>query len=185
MLVFFIQFKFDGIDLKFLGIYPRKLEGMIGILTAPLIHSADNPGHIMSNILPLLVLGGTLYFFYESIAPYVFGWCYFATNILVWMFAWNDGFHIGASGLIYGMASFLIFYGFFKRDFKSLIISVAIMILYSGLVYGLLPFEPNISVESHLFGAIVGLILAMYYGRKKNEPVNSDVSDDYADPDFI
>ena len=184
MLVYFVQFtlsKSMDINLNFLGIYPRKLEGLIGIFTAPLVHSTQNPGHIMSNIIPFLILAGTLYFFYDTIAHYVFGFCYFATNILVWLFAWNDGYHIGASGLVYGIASFLIFYGFFKRDVKSLIISVIILILYSGLVYGLLPFDPHVSVESHLFGAIVGLLLAMYFGKRNipSKKIYIHKADDY------
>jgi len=155
--------QFLGISLKFLGIYPRTLFGTIGILTSPFIHG--NLLHIISNTIPFLILGGVLFFFFERIAPYVFAYCFFYTNILVWLFA-RPNMHIGASGLVYGMASFLIFYGFFKKDIKSLLISAIILFFYAGMVYGILPTQPNISWESHLFGAVVGLFSAMYFGRR-------------------
>lgn len=162
-LVFSIE-QFFHLNLEFLGIYPRHLFGLIGILTAPFIHG--NIVHIISNTIPFLILAGVLFFFFERIAPPVFASCYFFTNILVWIFG-RSSIHIGASGLVYGLASFLIFFGFFRKDFKSLLISVVILFFYSGMIYGILPSDPHISWESHLFGAIVGLFTAMYYSRTK------------------
>jgi membrane associated rhomboid family serine protease len=69
--------------------------------------------------------------------------------------------HIGASGLVYGIAFFLISYGIFKKDFKALLISIVVIFFYGSLVYGILPYQPGISWESHLFGAIVGLLSAL------------------------
>jgi len=150
---------FLHIDLSFLGILPRTAYGLIGIFTAPMIHG--NSVHIISNTIPLLFLGWTLFYFYESKARQVFIICYFGTNILVWFFA-RPSLHIGASGLIYGIAMFLISYGIFKRDFKSLIISIVVMFFYGSMVYGILPYQPGISWESHLFGAIVGVFTALF-----------------------
>jgi len=157
--------KFFHLNLTIFGILPREPIGLIGIFTAPLIHG--NALHIISNTIPLLVLGGVLYFFYEDLAPKVFVSCYFITNILVWIIG-RKSLHIGASGLVYGIASFLIFYGFFKKDLKSLIISIIILFLYSGMVYGLIPDQPHISWESHLSGALVGFVLAYSSARKNN-----------------
>jgi len=166
--VFSIQF-FLHINLNGFGILPRTLPGMVGILTAPLIHG--NSVHILSNTIPLLFLGWTLFFFYESIARQIFIICYLVTNLLVWIFA-RPSLHIGASGLVYGIACFLIFYGFFKKDFKSLIISVIILFFYGSMVYGIFPNQPGISWESHLIGAIVGGYAAMYFARNRQPRVN-------------
>ena len=156
-----------GIDLGVFGILPREPLGLIGVFTAPLIHGSVI--HLTSNTLPFLFLGTTLYFFYYPIASRVFYLCYFGSGILVWIFA-RTSFHIGASGVIYGMASFLIFYGFFRKDFKSLFISTVIIFFYWSLVYGILPTQSGVSWESHLLGGIVGFIGAMHFGRQKGQP---------------
>lgn len=155
--IYFIEITFR-INFSMFGILPRSLPGLIGILTAPLIHK--NVAHLVSNTMPLLVLGTMLYMFYDRIARRVFLQCYFLTGILVWVFA-RPSFHIGASGLIYGLASFLIFFGLFRKDFKSLIISVVIMIFYGSLFYGILPTQSQVSFESHLMGGIVGFFNAI------------------------
>ena len=161
--VFTIQF-FLGIDFSRFGILPRTTQGLPGILVAPLIHG--NSVHIISNTIPLLFLGWTLFFFYEEIAKKVFIICYFLTNVLVWVIA-RPSIHIGASGIVYAIAFFLIFYGFFKKDFKSLVISAVIIFFYGGLVYGLFPNQPGISWESHLIGAVVGGYAALNFSQRK------------------
>jgi membrane associated rhomboid family serine protease len=156
-LVFSFEVYFST-DLGFLGILPRTLRGLPGILTAPLIHGSL--AHITSNTVPLLFLGSILFFFYKDIAEIVFFRCYIVTNVLVWLFSPRVFYHIGASGLIYGLSAFLIFYGVLRRDFLSLIISIAIFMLYGGIFYGVLPSDPHISWESHLGGAVVGTYTA-------------------------
>ncbi|MGF1635473.1 MAG: rhomboid family intramembrane serine protease [Cyclobacteriaceae bacterium] len=162
-LVFILEGHLD-FNIKFLGIYPRTVWGLAGILFAPFIHG--DLRHLVSNTAPVLFLGATLYFFYGRIAGKVFYLCFFATNILVWLFG-RPSMHIGASGLIYGLASFLIFFGLFRKDFISLLISVVIVLLYGGMMYGILPMQTGVSWESHLFGAVVGAIAAMQYSRVK------------------
>ena len=163
-LAFSIQF-FYGIDLGFLGIKPRSISGISGILTAPMIHG--NLSHVISNTLPLLFLGSILFFFYERIGGKVFFRCYFYTNILVWLLSPRASYHIGASGLIYGLSAFLIFFGLLRRDFVSLLISLAILFIYGGIFYGVLPTDPHISWESHLAGALVGTVTAFNLADKK------------------
>ncbi len=164
-LVFSIEF-FYGFDFSYLGIKPRTVGGLIGIFTAPMLHG--NYMHLISNTFPLLFLGSVLYFFYDRIAGIVFFRCYFITNILVWLISPRPSYHIGASGLIYGLAAFLICYGFLKQEFVALIVSACILFIYGGiLVAGVLPADPRISWESHLAGALVGAVTAFNLSQKK------------------
>jgi membrane associated rhomboid family serine protease len=164
-LTFSIEF-FYGYDFGFLGIKPRTFEGLIGIFTAPMIHG--NYMHLISNTFPLLFLGSVLYFFYERIAGVVFFRCYFVTNILVWLISPRPSYHIGASGLIYGLAAFLISYGFLKQEIVALIISGSILFIYGGVfLAGVLPADPRISWESHLAGALVGVVTAFNLSQKR------------------
>lgn len=161
-LIFFVELNF-GINLSVFGILPREAFGLLGVLFAPLLH--DSVLHLVSNTLPLLFLGTTLYYFYGKIARKVFLMSYFLTGALVWLFG-RPTFHIGASGLIYGIASFLFFSGIVRGEFKSLIISLAVVLTYGGLVWGVLPSVPGVSWESHLFGALVGGVAAFVYRNK-------------------
>lgn len=156
------------VDLGFMGILPRTVTGLLGIFTAPLIHG--NLTHLISNTFPLLFLGATLYLFYDRIATQVFFQCYFFTNFLVWLFG-RPYYHIGASGLVYGLAGFLIFFGIFRRNTRSIIISAIIILLYGSLWYGVLPQDTYISWESHLMGALVGIGSA--FGMSKIKKVNN------------
>ncbi len=157
-LVFSIEV-FANINLGHLGIRPRTLTGLIGIFTAPMIHGSLN--HLISNTIPLLFLGSTLFFFYGRIAGVVFFRCYIITNILVWLFSPRVSYHIGASGLIYGLSAFLILFGLIRKDFLSMVISLVVFIMYGGIFYGVLPTESHVSWESHLAGAIVGVATAI------------------------
>ena len=152
-------------DLARLGIYPRTLSGLTGILFAPMIHGSLI--HLISNTFPILFLGSVLFFFYDRIARQVFFQCYFITSILVWIFG-RSSLHIGASGLLYGIAAFLISIGLFRKDFKSILISIVILIFYGGLIYGVFPSQPGVSWESHLLGAIVGVGTASQMAKIKN-----------------
>ncbi|MDB4742228.1 rhomboid family intramembrane serine protease [Cyclobacteriaceae bacterium] len=162
MWLFFSVSFFFNIDFGFLGILPRSYFGLIGIFTGPLVHG--NLHHISSNSVPVLFLGTILYFFYPKIANRIFLQCYFFTNILVWFFG-RTFLHIGASGLIYALAFFLISIGFFEGKFRALIISIAVLAVYGSLIYTAFDFNQAVSWESHLFGALVGVTSA--YSIKK------------------
>lgn len=163
VLVFLIQVLFY-IDLGFLGILPHVYSGLIGIVFAPLIHGSSM--HLYANLFPVLILGSSLYFFYDRIADQVFFYCYFLTNFIVWLFG-RPYYHIGASGLVYGLAMFLIALGFFRGSFKSILISVVIIIFYGGIIYGIMPTNKLISWESHLAGAVVGMTMAFFASKKR------------------
>lgn len=166
-LCFTIQL-YSGVDLGFLGVLPRTMYGLLGVFTAPLVHGST--AHLISNTFPLLFLGTTVYMFYDRIATQVFLQCYFFTNILVWIFG-REYYHIGASGLVYALAGFLIFFGMFRRNPKSILISVIVIFLYGGLIYGIIPQNTYVSWESHLLGAIVGVGSA--FGMSKISKVSS------------
>lgn len=163
-LIFTIEF-YTQMDFGHLGIYPLKLTGLVGVFFGPMLHGSFS--HIMSNTIPLLVLGSSLYFFFPANAPRVFVYSYFFTGILVWVFG-RPFYHIGASGLVYALASFLVFFGFFSRNFKSVIISAITIFFYGGMVYGLFDFNQRVSWESHLMGAVVGFANAYIFSRNKN-----------------
>jgi membrane associated rhomboid family serine protease len=162
-LVFYLEIMF-GLPLSGYGIEPRTLHGLIGILAGPLIHG--DLLHLVSNTVPLLFLGWVLFFFYPRIGGVVFLRAYFWTNVLVWLFA-RPANHIGASGVVYGLAFFLIFFGIFRRDFLSIFISVVVLLLYGGVFYGVLPSDPRISWESHFAGALVGIVTAVTFAKQK------------------
>jgi len=162
-LVFYLE-GFFAVDAGFLGIYPRDIFGLVGVFLAPLLHG--NLIHLISNTVPLLFLGAVLFFYYSKIASSEFLRCYLITNILVWCFA-RPSLHIGSSGLVYGLASFLIFFGLLRRDVKSLFISAIVLIAYGGIFYGVLPTNPYVSWESHLFGALVGVWSAVSFKNRK------------------
>jgi membrane associated rhomboid family serine protease len=162
--VFAVEF-FYGIDLGFLGIMPRTLWGLVGVFTAPMVHG--DLGHLISNTFPLIFLGATLFFFYQRIGYLVFVRCYFVTNLLVWLLSPRLSFHIGASGLVYGISAFLIFFGLLRKDFMSLLISMVVLLSYGGIFYGVLPTDPRVSWESHLAGFIVGTVTAFQLKDKK------------------
>lgn len=147
-------------DLSFLGIYPRTIKGSIGILTSPFIHGDIQ--HLVSNTFPLVILGTGLFFFYRRIALEVFIIIYVSTGLWVWAIA-RPAFHIGASGLVYGLAAFLFFIGLLRKDARSLAVSMVVVFLYHGLFAGVFPLSAGISWESHLLGACSGIMCAFYY----------------------
>ena len=160
-------------DLGFLGIYPLHWKGLIGIITAPLIHA--NLQHLFANSVPLFVLSSALLFFYQKIAFRVFGLITLITGISVWIGA-REAYHIGASGVVYGLAAFLFVSGIIRKDSRLLAITLLVGFLYGSMVWGIFPDffpEKNISFESHFWGMISGIILAIYYknqgGPKKKK----------------
>ncbi len=142
------------------GIFPRDFYGLKGIITAPLSHGDFQ--HLISNSLPLLALMTILFFFYRRIAWPSFVSIYLMTGFAVWVIA-RPVYHIGASGIVYGLVSFIFWLGVFRRNVKSIVLSLTIVIMYSGMFYGVLPNQEGISWESHLFGGIVGIIIAFLF----------------------
>ncbi|BDD04382.1 rhomboid family intramembrane serine protease [Aureibacter tunicatorum] len=153
-------------DFGFLGILPRKIEGAVGIITGPLIHGSFS--HLLSNTFPLLILGIGLFYFYHKIAIQVFVSIYVASGFWVWLSA-REAYHIGSSGIVYGLVSFLFFIGLLRRDQKSMAVSLCVFLLYGGMMYGLMPSNGEVSWESHLFGTLTGLFCALYFQNYSEE----------------
>jgi len=149
-----------GVSFNHFGIYPRTLRGLWGILLAPLIHADFN--HLLANSVPLVVLGSGIIYFYRSLSYRVFLIVWFTSSALVWI-GGRPSFHIGASGIVYGLASFLFFSGAIRRDSRLAAISLVVVFLYGGMIWGVFPIWPTISWEGHLFGGITGLACAIAY----------------------
>lgn len=152
----------EGWDFGYYGILPRTLKGSIGILTGPLIHG--DLLHLMSNSFPLLILLLGLFYFYHKIALEVFVWIYLATGFWVWVIG-REAYHIGASGIVYGLMMFIFWGGVFRRNPRSLAISMIIFFLYGYMIYGLFPGDESVSWESHLMGSVAGIFLAIYFKK--------------------
>ncbi|NTW33246.1 MAG: rhomboid family intramembrane serine protease [Bacteroidetes bacterium] len=149
-----------------LGILPLKAVGLIGIITSPFIH--ENFQHLISNSIPLFLLTLTLFYFYKGISGRVFFLIYLIVGICVWLSA-REAYHLGASGIVYGLASFLFFSGIIRRDSRLAAITLVIAFLYGSMVWGIFPdFFPgkNISFESHLWGLISGILFAIFYRKQ-------------------
>jgi len=173
---------FFHLDFSDYGILPLKTKGLIGILASPLIHA--NFAHLIANSGPLILLSWGVFYFYREVAIKVSILIYIITGFWVWLFA-RDAYHIGASGIIYGYASFLFFSGVLRRDGKLMAISMLIIFLYGGMVWGIFPMKEQVSWESHLMGLIAGMVIALFYRnqgpQKKQYEWDEDINeeDDY------
>jgi membrane associated rhomboid family serine protease len=177
----------DDLDLIYYGIYPRNVRGLIGILTSPLIHGNENLNHIIDNSIPLFFLSLAVFYFYNKVAYRVFFLIYFCTGIAVWIFG-RSAYHIGASGLIYGLGSFLFFSGVIRQSINLLAISLLVVFLYGSMVWGIFPYNASISWEAHFSGAMTGFILSFIYRNegppvKKPEWEEEDEEDNITDND--
>jgi membrane associated rhomboid family serine protease len=162
-LVKIIEILFE-IDLSDLGIYPLTARGLPGIIFSPFIHA--DLSHLINNSLPLFLLSVALFYFYSEIALKVFFWTYLLTGILVW-FGGREAWHIGASGLVYGLASFLFFSGIIRKYYRLVALSLLVVFLYGEMVWGLFPgIYKNISWESHMLGFFSGIVLAVWYRKE-------------------
>ncbi len=154
-----------ALDLKvfYHGLYPRNLNGLQGILFAPLIHGGFR--HIFANSLPLFALGSLLFYFYPTLAFRVSMASYLVPGIVVWLVG-RTSYHIGASGIIYSLAAFLFLSGLLRHHLGLMAVSLLVVIQYGTMVWGVLPFQEGVSWESHLSGMITGLSLAGLYRNK-------------------
>ena len=139
------------LDLVSLGIYPLTLKGLPGILFSPFIH--EDFRHLLNNSLPFLLLSVALFYFYSEIALRIFSLTYVLTGSLVWL-GGREAWHIGASGLVYGLASFLFFSGIIRKYYRLTALSLLIVFIYGEMVWGLFPgIYKNISWESNMLGS--------------------------------
>jgi membrane associated rhomboid family serine protease len=172
-----------GADWHHWGIYPRTLEGLWGILTEPLIHSGVS--HLFSNTVPLLVLGWCLFYFYREMGFALLPAIWVLSGFLTWCVG-RDSWHIGASGVVYGLSFFLFFSGIFRKYIPLMAVSLLVAFLYGSGMWSMFPIaeavDPSISWEGHLAGAASGFICALifrnYGPQKPQEPENEEEDDE-------
>ncbi len=174
--IFLFQF-LTGTDLGFLGVHPRHINGLAGIFAAPLIHGSWD--HLLNNTFSFLVLGLLFFNNYPRIAVLVFLLIYLVSGLLVWIVG-RDVYHIGMSGVIYGLASFIFFSGIYRGNKGAIALSLLTALLYGSMVWGVTPYQEKISWESHLSGAVVGLCMAYLFRNIRagdEEPVRTEETD--------
>ncbi len=166
-IVFFIE-RYNDLNFAKYGILPRTAEGLKGIITSVFIHGDIE--HIASNSIPLLVLGMMLFYFYKKIAKATFLWIWLVSGIWLWLGGRNSAdhptYHIGASTLIYGLATFLFFSGVFRRHIRLMVVSAMVVFLYGSIMWGIFPLKTEISWEGHLFGSLAGVLVAFNYRKE-------------------
>jgi membrane associated rhomboid family serine protease len=145
------------------GVFPRDFIGLRGIILSPFIHGDFN--HIVNNSYPILILGTAIFYFYRKSAKFVLMYSILMTGLWVWAMA-RSSFHIGASGLIYAWGAFLFTSGVLNKNKRMMGLSLLIVFLYGSMVWGVLPLVPGVSWESHLFGALAGIILAFVFQKE-------------------
>ena len=175
-----------AMDLSGFGIYPRRPEALTGVLLAPLLHGSV--AHLFANTLPLLILGTASLYGYPRAARIALPLIYIGSGAGVWLFA-RPAFHIGASGLTFGMMFFVFAMGLLRWDRRAIALSMVVFFLYGGMIWGIFPSAPGISFEYHFFGAALGVLLAVILRRidppppeKKYDWEGEDDTDDWPGP---
>ena len=165
-MVYWFEIRFD-FDFNYLGIDPRSVKGLRGVLFSPFIHG--DLSHLWHNTLPILILPIALFYFYPTNAWFVLGWGLLGTGILTWVFG-RDSYHIGASGMIYMLFGFLFFKGIFAKHYRLMALSFLVVFVYGSMVWYLAPIDPKISWEGHSSGFFVGIILSVFVKKGIEKP---------------
>ena len=168
-MLYFFEIKF-GYNFNKYGVYPREFKGLRGIFFTHFIHS--NTSHLFNNSIPLFVLLLSIFMFYKEVALKVLAYGALLTGFLTWIIA-RESYHIGASGVVYLLFSFVFFSGILKKHFRLVALSLIVIFLYGSMIWYVLPIKDGMSWEGHLSGFVIGLVLAFLYknkGIKKTEP---------------
>ena len=174
----------SGVNLGHWGLVPHSVKGLGGILTLPFLHS--NWEHLLSNSVPILVLGTALYYCYPTLANRVLLITYLASGLITWCIGDPDSIHIGASALVYGINLFLIVSGFIRGNRMLIVISLIMVFLYGSFIWGMIPslaIPQNISWEGHLSGALIGIVLAIFLRKEGPQKEVHHWDDDDDDDD--
>jgi membrane associated rhomboid family serine protease len=163
----FLMDRYYHLELYKLGLKPSSSEGLKGIVLMPFIHGQKDFSHIINNSVPTLVLMSTLIYFYRSIAHYVLLFIWLGTGLLLWLLVGeSNSYHIGISGVIYGLFGFLFMSGFLRRYLPLQAISLFVVFVYGSLVWGIFPGEPGISWQGHFLGLMVGVVVAIAFRKQ-------------------
>jgi membrane associated rhomboid family serine protease len=154
----------SGLWFNRFGVIPRSVIGLRGILFSPLLHV--NWAHLTANATPLAAMLGLLAFSRGTALWPITAALWLGSGIAVWLIGRPGSVQVGASGLIYALAAFLLTTAWFQRDLKSAVAAGAVIFLYGGIVWGLLPTRQGVSWEGHLAGAVVGVLIAMSHFKR-------------------
>jgi len=165
-LVFWVEVRF-GVRFNDFGVYPRTLSGLKGVVFSPFIHGSLE--HLYHNTVPLFVLSTALFYFYRQIAWKVVIYGILLSGILTWIIA-RPAYHIGASGLIYVLMSFILFKGIFTKHYRLIALSLLVVFLYGSMIWYVFPVKEKVSWEGHLSGLLVGLFFALVYRKTIAKP---------------
>ena len=157
--VFWAELRF-GLDLKSYGIYPRTTKGFVGVFSSVFIHGSLS--HLYHNSLPLFVLSMALFYFYRPLAWRLIFWGIIISGLLTWCIG-KSAYHIGASGLVYVLMSFLLFKGLLSKHYRLIALSLVVVFLYGGMLWYIFPVKEKMSWEGHFSGFVVGLFFALLF----------------------
>ena len=182
-LIYWFEVNF-GYNFTKYGVYPRTISGLRGILFSPFIHSGIK--HLFNNSVPLFVLMMSLFYFYRQVAYKILIYGTILSGILTWIIA-RDAYHIGASGVVYLLFSFIFFSGVIRRYIRLIAVSLMVIFLYGSMIWFIFPFKEEISWEGHLSGFLVGFLFAIIYRKRGPKKVQYNwESDDYIEePDIL
>ena len=169
-IVFWIEGNYNLYFSKY-GIYPRTFTGLRGILFSPFIHGSLK--HLFNNSIPLFVLLTSLFYFYRKIAFKVLLYGIILSGLLTWIIA-RESYHIGASGIVYLLFSFILFSGLIRKYYRLIAVSLIVIFLYGSMIWYILPIKDEISWEGHLSGFIFGLIFAILHRSHGPQPLQYD-----------
>ncbi len=172
--VFLVELRYQ-VNLNQYGIYPQRISGLRGIVFSPFIHGSVE--HLYNNTIPLAVLTASLFYFYRNIALRVLLIGLITSGFFTWAVG-RPSYHIGASGIIYLLASFIFFKGIFTKHYRLVALSLIVVFIYGSLLWYIFPIEDGISWEGHLGGFLAGLLLAFFVKAPIPPPRKFDWEDD-------
>ena len=160
--IYWVEISFN-LNFNKYGVFPRTFVGFRGVFLTHFIHS--NVSHLFNNSIPLFVLLCSVFYFYKDVAYKVLLLGGFLTGFLTWCIA-RESYHIGASGIVYLLFSFVFFSGVIKKHYRLVSVSLMIIFLYGSMIWYVLPIKEGVSWEGHLSGFLVGLVLAFTFKKK-------------------
>ena len=162
VIMYIVQVYVPGVETT-LALYPRHFKYILGVITTVFLHA--NVSHLSSNVLPLAAGLFCLFYFYKTIAKQVLFISHFLSGLLIWLLA-RPSFHIGASGLVYALVFFILISALVRKNKQLMVVAFIILVFQNGLIWGVFPQDNQVSWESHLLGALVGILLAVLYRNK-------------------